>query len=262
MTPHQSSSSGATPQAALVLSARGVRRRFGPVVALDGVSLGVAAGECVALVGESGSGKTTLLRSFNRLVEVDEGRVEIDGRDVRDLDVVDVRRHLGYVPQEGGLLPHWTVARNVALVPWLLGERRPDEAARRALDLVGLEWRTFAERWPVQLSGGQRQRVAMARALAASPRVVLLDEPFGALDAITRSDLQAMFQTLREATSIAAVLVTHDLHEACRLANRIAVMREGRVEQTAPPRELLEAPATPYVRALLERARATPEWAC
>jgi osmoprotectant transport system ATP-binding protein len=248
------------PQAMPVLSARDVRKRYGRIVALDGVSLDVGPRECVALVGESGSGKTTLLRSFNRLVDVDAGRVAIDGEDVRRLDEVQVRRHLGYVPQEGGLLPHWSVGRNVALVPWLLAERRPEDAARRALDLVGLAWAAFADRWPAELSGGQRQRVAMARALAASPRVVLLDEPFGALDAITRSDLQTTFRALRVATGVAAVLVTHDLHEACLLADRIAVMREGRVEQVATPRELLRAPATSYVRELLARARATPEW--
>ncbi len=244
-----------------VLSAHHVSKRYGPVAALRGVSLDVAVRECVALVGESGSGKTTLLRAFNRLVAIDEGRVAIDGEDARRLDEVQLRRRLGYVPQEGGLLPHWTVARNVALVPWLLGAPAPDDAARRALDLVGLD-ASCAGRWPSELSGGQRQRVALARALAASPRVLLLDEPFGALDAITRSDLQAVFRRLRAETGTAAVLVTHDLHEACLLADRIAVMRDGRIEQAAPPRELLAAPATPYVRALLDRARATPEWAC
>lgn len=242
---------GSTP----LLSARHVRKRYGATPALDDVSMDVAPGECLALVGESGSGKTTLLRTFNRLVEIDEGVVEVEGDDVRQRDGITLRRHIGYVPQDDGLLPHWNVARNVSLVPWLLGQPAPEQAARRALDLVGLPWTTFAGRHPHELSGGQRQRVAVARALAAAPRVVLLDEPFGALDAITRSDLQRMFLALRQATGFAALLVTHDLHEASLVADRIAVMRSGRVEQVAVPHELVRAPATAYVRDLLSRAR-------
>ena len=242
-----------------VLSATGVERRFGAITALAGVSMDVQAGECLALVGESGSGKSTLLGAFLRLTD-GAGRLSVDGQDVRQLDPVTLRRQVGYVPQDGGLLPHWTVARNVALVPWLLGRADAVGAARRALDLVGLDPDTFGGRWPHQLSGGQRQRVAMARALAAEPRIILLDEPFGALDAITRSDVQAMFADLRRRTQVAALLVTHDLHEAFLLADRIAVMRAGVIEQMATPRALLDAPATPYVAALLERARARREW--
>jgi osmoprotectant transport system ATP-binding protein len=213
-----------------------------------------AAGELVALVGESGSGKTTLLRSFNRLVDPDDGCIAVDGADVRTLDPVELRRRTGYVPQDGGLLPHWTVRRNVALVPWLRGE--PDALARVAetLALVGLEPGRFAGRYPHELSGGQRQRAALARALAGRPVVILLDEPFGALDSITRSDMQAMFLELRRAHPVGGLLVTHDIHEAARLADRIAVMRGGRIEQTAPARDLLAHPATPYVARLLERA--------
>jgi osmoprotectant transport system ATP-binding protein len=244
---------------AALLSATGVERRFGAVTALAGVSMDVQPGECVALVGESGSGKSTLLGAFIRLTD-GAGRLTVDGQDVRQLDPVALRRQVGYVPQDGGLLPHWTVARNVALVPWLLGRADAAAAAHRALDLVGLAPDAFGDRWPHQLSGGQRQRVAIARALAAEPRIVLLDEPFGALDAITRSDVQAMFADLRRRTHVAALLVTHDLHEAFLLADRIAVMRAGAIEQLATPQALLEAPATPYVAALLERARARPEW--
>ncbi|HQZ39685.1 MAG TPA: ATP-binding cassette domain-containing protein, partial [Vicinamibacterales bacterium] len=220
-----------------------------------------AAGECVALVGESGSGKSTLLRSFNRLTEPDEGIVAVDGVDVRDLDPVELRRRLGYVPQDGGLLPHWSVARNAALVPWLVGRADAPAAAARALDAVGLSVGAYGNRWPHELSGGQRQRVAFARALAAEPHIVLLDEPFGALDAITRGDLQQMFGDLRVATGIAALLVTHDLREAFLLADRVAVMRAGAIEQVGPPASLLREPATPYVAALLERAHARTEWA-
>lgn len=241
-----------------ILSATAVTKRYGPVLALDGVSLDVAPGECVALVGESGSGKTTLLRSFNRLVDPDEGHVDVDGRPLASLDPVILRRQIGYVPQDGGLLPHWTVLRNASLVPWLRGQTESTDAGRTALARVGLDADAFGRRYPHELSGGQRQRLAIARALAASPRIVLLDEPFGALDAITRADVQAMFDELRRETRVAAVLVTHDLHEAVRLADRIAVMRGGRIEQCATARALLEAPATVYVTDLFERARLTP----
>jgi len=236
------------------LSASGVVKRYDGRPALDGVSLDVAAGELVALVGESGSGKTTLLRSFNRLVDPDDGRITVDGADVRTLDPVELRRRTGYVPQDGGLLPHWTLRRNVALVPWLRGE--PDALARsaEALALVGLEPGRFADRYPHELSGGQRQRAALARALAGRPVVILLDEPFGALDSITRSDMQAMFLELRSRYPVGGLLVTHDLQEAARLADRVSVMRGGRIEQTAPTRDLLAHPATPYVARLLARA--------
>jgi osmoprotectant transport system ATP-binding protein len=237
------------------LSATGLVRRFGAVTALDGVSLVVHPGECVALVGESGSGKSTLLRAFNRLTDPDAGTVHVDGDDVRGLDAVSLRRRIGYVPQDGGLLPHWTVLRNVALVPWLCGVRDADVVAAGALDLVALPAAAFGARWPRELSGGQRQRVAIARALAPRPRIVLLDEPFGALDAITRNDLQQMFLGLRARMAVAALLVTHDLHEACLLADRIVVMRAGRVEQDAAPGALVRSPATPYVAELLARAR-------
>ena len=245
--------SAASPDTAL--AARSVSKRFGPVVALDHVSLEVRRGECVALIGESGSGKTTLLRCFNRLTDPDQGQVLVDGADVASLDPVELRRRVGYVPQDGGLLPHWRVRRNAALVPWLRGTADAYARADRALTLVGLDPAALGERWPRELSGGQRQRVAVARALAASPDIVLLDEPFGALDAITRADLQAGFRALRRELHVTTLLVTHDLAEAERLADRIAVMHQGRVEQVAVPEELRDAPATEYVRTLLARAR-------
>jgi osmoprotectant transport system ATP-binding protein len=244
-----------TQHAVPSLRAERVGKRFGDVVALDSVSISTAPGECLSLVGESGSGKTTLLRCFNRMVEPDVGRVLIGDVPVGELDPIALRRSIGYVPQDGGLLPHWRVRRNVELVPWLLGSADTSSAATQALELVGLEPRQFADRWPNELSGGQRQRVAMARALASRPRVVLLDEPFGALDAITRADLQIMFRELRQLLHMTAVLVTHDLHEAMTLADRIAVMRAGRVEQVADASTLADAPATPYVERLLARAR-------
>ncbi len=240
------------------LLADAVTKRFGEVVALEAVSLEVRPGECVALVGESGSGKTTLLRTFNRMVDADAGTVRVGERDVNDWDPVRLRRRTGYVQQEGGLLPHWTVLRNAALVPRLRGLDDPDGLARAALEKVGLPAPEFGDRWPRELSGGQRQRVAIARALAAEPGVLLMDEPFGALDAITRADLQAFFDDLRRELGITALLVTHDLREAVLLAGRIAVLRRGRLEQIAAPDVLREEPASDYVRRLLERAGVGP----
>ncbi|MEO9034859.1 MAG: ATP-binding cassette domain-containing protein [Gemmatimonadaceae bacterium] len=239
------------------LAVHRVSKRFGDVVALDDVSLDVPAGACVALVGESGSGKTTLLRCFNRLVDPDSGDVRVDGESVSSVDPVLLRRRVGYVPQDGGLLPHWRVGKNVELVLRLNESPNASQRAADALALVGLEPSRFADRWPRQLSGGQRQRVAIARALAAEPSVLLLDEPFGALDAITRADLQDAFVALQRRIGMTSVLVTHDLHEAVALATTIAVLRNGRLEQVAAPRELIDAPATDYVRTLLQRSRVT-----
>jgi osmoprotectant transport system ATP-binding protein len=238
-----------------VLAADGVVKRYGAVAALEEVSLQAAAGECVALVGESGSGKTTLLRCFNRMTEPDGGRVAVDGVDAASVDAVELRQRIGYVPQDGGLLPHWTVLRNASLVPWLRGDADARDKGAAALAWVGLDAAELGGRWPRELSGGQRQRVAIARALAARPGIVLLDEPFGALDAITRAELQDAFGALRRELGITAVLVTHDLHEAALLADRIAVLRRGRIEQVAPPETLVRAPETEYVAGLVARSR-------
>jgi osmoprotectant transport system ATP-binding protein len=231
-----------------------VSKRFGGVVALDDVNLRVAAGERVALVGESGSGKTTLLRCFNRMVEPDAGEVRVRGDRILEIDPVELRRSVGYVQQEGGLLPHWSVLRNASLVPRLRGMPDAEERGKAALSLVGLDSADFATRWPRDLSGGQRQRVALARALAAGPEVVLLDEPFGALDAITRSELQGVFAELSERLSITVLLVTHDLREAGRIADRVAVMKDGSLLQRASLDELRAHPADPYVAELLRKA--------
>jgi osmoprotectant transport system ATP-binding protein len=243
------------------LEAVDVTVRFGAVTALDGVSLAVASGECVALVGESGAGKTTLLRCFNLLTAPTSGEVRVRDRRLAHLgadDAVELRRETGYVPQADGLLPHWTVLRNAATVPWLEGYPDAVQRATGALAWVGVPAEEFGHRYPGELSGGQRQRVSIARALAAEPGVILMDEPFGALDAITRSELHTMFEGLRERVSFTSLLVTHDLHEAIRLADRIAVMRDGRIEQYAAGDELRSAPATDYVRELLQRAGVTP----
>lgn len=195
-----------------------------------------------------------MLRCFNGMVEVDSGSVEVAGARVADADRVALRRSVGYVQQEDGLLPHWSVLRNAAMVPWLKGLADAEGAAGRALDIVGLPAREFGHRWPRELSGGQRQRVALARALAGGPGILLLDEPFGALDAITRSDVQRTFAGLRRELDFTAVLVTHDLREAFALADLVVVMREGVVDQAGSPEELSTASASPYVRELVFRA--------
>lgn len=220
---------------------------------LDNVSLTVEPGRCVAVVGESGAGKTTLLRCFNRMLVPTSGTVYVDGSDVAAQPVAELRRRLGYVPQHGGLLPHWTVLRNVALVPDLLHQADVVGAARAALDLVGL-LPLFANRYPSELSGGQRQRVALARAIAGRQAVLLMDEPFGSLDAISRSELQVLCGTLRRELGVTTLLVTHDLLEADLIADEIAVMRAGRIEQLGTLQRLIAEPATPYVMSLLDRA--------
>ena len=231
----------------------GAEKRYGPAVALDGVSLHVEAGDCLGLVGESGSGKTTLLRAINRLTDLDAGRVLVRGDPVDTLDPVRLRRSMGYVQQDGGLIPHWTCLANTSLVPGLLGQEDADGRGRRALDAAGLDPDTFVDRYPRELSGGQRQRVAIARAIAAGPDILLMDEPFGALDAITRSEAQETFSALRRSASVTAVFVTHDLAEAIRVATHIAVMRAGRVALQTPADELADS-ATGYAADLLEKA--------
>ena len=236
------------------LRARDVTKRYGDVVVLDGVSLEVKSGEVVALVGESGVGKTTLLRMFNRMVEVDSGQIEIEGQNIRAVNPVRLRRSIGYVQQESGLLPHWNVARNVALVPWLKKSGDPDALAARALERVGMDPNDFGKRLPTELSGGQRQRVALARALAANPHIVLLDEPFRALDAITRDELVTSVRDVLHDVGVTALIVTHDLRAAMRIAHRVAVLRAGRIEQYATPDDLCREQVSPYVTDLLQRA--------
>ncbi len=227
-----------------------VTKRFGsgtPV--LDHISMPVEEGSIVALLGASGSGKTTALRLINRLAQPDEGRVMVLGRNANDWDVVELRRRIGYVIQEGGLFPHFTVGRNVGLVPERMGvpEVLVKDRVHELLTLVGLAPEDFVARFPRELSGGQRQRVGLARALAADPPLLLFDEPFAALDPITRRRLQDEFRALVKRLSKTAIIVTHDLAEACRMADEIVVLHEGRVAQRARPSELLANPAPGYV---------------
>jgi osmoprotectant transport system ATP-binding protein len=236
-----------------MIQVQGLTRRFAGVAAVSDVSFAVAPGELLVLVGESGSGKTTTLKMINRLVEPDAGRVVVEGRDAARLDPHVLRRSIGYVFQRIGLFPHLTVAENVAVPLTLLGWDRERMAGRVAelLSLVELD-PEMGPRLPAGLSGGQQQRVGVARALAASPRVMLLDEPFGALDPLTRDRLQQSFQRLRRALGLSAVFVTHDMAEALLLADRVGVMRAGRLVQIGSPREIAAAPADEEVARLLE----------
>ncbi|MGV9880800.1 ABC transporter ATP-binding protein [Streptomyces sp. NPDC003006] len=217
--------------------------------AVDDLSFEVAEGELVTLVGPSGCGKTTTMKMVNRLIEPSEGRIFVDGDDISALDPVRLRRRIGYVIQQVGLFPHKTVLENTATVPHLLGVKRGKarERAAELLDLVGLDPAVFGGRYPEQLSGGQRQRVGVARALAADPPVLLMDEPFGAVDPVVREHLQNEFLRLQQSVRKTVLFVTHDIEEAVRLGDRIAVYGEGRIEQFDTPSTVLGAPANAYV---------------
>ncbi|MFI5803793.1 betaine/proline/choline family ABC transporter ATP-binding protein [Streptomyces sp. NPDC051561] len=217
--------------------------------AVDDLSFEVAAGELVTLVGPSGCGKTTTMKMVNRLIEPTGGRILLDGEDISAGDPVELRRRIGYVIQQVGLFPHKTVLDNTATVPHLLGVKRTEARARAAelLDLVGLDPKVYGSRYPEQLSGGQRQRVGVARALAADPPVLLMDEPFGAVDPVVREHLQNEFLKLQSQVRKTVLFVTHDIEEAVRLGDRIAVYGQGTIEQFDAPAAVLGAPATPYV---------------
>ncbi len=226
-------------------------RRGGRAV-LDGLSFEVAPAETFVLVGRSGAGKSSVLRLANRLLEPDAGEVRVSGRDAADWDPIRLRRSTGYVLQGIGLFPHYTVARNVGLVPRLLGweEARVEARVRELLDVVGLPFAEFAERYPASLSGGQRQRVGVARALAADPPLLLCDEPFGALDPITRRELQDEFRALSRRLGKALLFVTHDVREALALGDRIGLLEGGRLAFEGSP-DAFRASEHPLVRAFL-----------
>ena len=233
-----------------------VSKRYGGTTAVDDVSFAAERGDFLAIIGESGSGKTTTLNMINRLTPPSAGEVLIDGKNVAEDDPVTLRRQMGFVFQETGLFPHLTVAENIGITPRLLGWPQNEINARIAelITLVRLDT-SLAARMPAQLSGGQQQRVGLARALAAKPRIMLMDEPFGALDPLIRDELATDYRAIHNELGLTTVLVTHDMTEALLLADRIGVMRAGTLLQIAPTRELLSKPADEYVRSLLDTPR-------
>jgi osmoprotectant transport system ATP-binding protein len=233
-----------------MITLEAVAKRYGDQVAVSGLSLEIGDGEVCVLVGPSGCGKTTTLRMINRLIEPTSGRILLDGADVTAMDAIELRRGIGYVIQQGGLFPHRRVFDNVAVVPRLLGWDKDRVTARvtELLELVGLAPDRYGRRFPHQLSGGERQRVGVARALGADPPVLLMDEPFGAVDPVTRQRLQQQFLDLQDQLNKTVVLVTHDVDEAAKLGDKIAVLSTGGVlEQYDSPAEILGRPATPFV---------------
>lgn len=238
-----------------MIQLEGLTKRYGEVVAVDALTLTVAAGELLVLLGGSGSGKTTTLKMINRLIEPTSGAIEVDGQNVLAQDPVELRRSIGYVFQGIGLFPHMTVGENVSIVLRLLGRDKQEQRSRAEalLSLVELDPKEYLERFPADLSGGQQQRVGVARALAADPAYLLMDEPFGALDALTRDTLQQEVLRLKERLGKTIVFVTHDIFEALTLADRIAVMHEGQLEQVGPKEEILAEPATEFVKGLFQK---------
>lgn len=236
-----------------MIGIEGLTRTYDGKPVVDGVTATFARGTVTAIVGTSGSGKTTLLRMINRLVEPTAGRILLNGTDVRDIPPVTLRRSIGYVIQGHGLFPHWTAARNIGVVPRLLGWPRAQIDARvdELLHLLQLEPAEIGPRYPHQLSGGQAQRIGVARALAGRPDILLMDEPFGALDPVIRRQAQRDLMAIQRELGTTIVLVTHDMTEALQLGDAIAVMRAGRFDQVAPPSDIVSRPATPFVADLV-----------
>lgn len=238
---------------------RDVCKTYGTKTVLDHLSLKIPRGEFVAMIGTSGSGKTTALKMANRLIEPTSGAVLVDGRDVRETDPIQLRRNIGYAIQGSVLFPHMTVEDNISYVPRLLNRSdhlRTHRAVRKWMDIVGLS-DDLLERYPSELSGGQQQRVGISRALAASPDILLMDEPFGAVDEITRSQLQTEISRIHRETGITVLFVTHDISEALLLGTRVLVLDAGKVQQFGSPEEILARPKTEFVRKLVARQRHT-----
>ena len=225
--------------------------------AVDHVSAEIESGEFITILGSSGCGKTTLLKLTNRLYDPDDGKIIVEGVDIKTVDPVDLRRRLGYVIQQVGLFPHMTIKENITVIPSLMkwDKRRMDERADELLKLVGLEPAEFRDRYPHQLSGGQQQRIGLARALVLDPDIMLLDEPFGAIDAITRLNLQNELLRIQGSLGKTILFVTHDINEAFKMGNRVMVMNEGRLLQFDTPREIVQHPADAFVKSLIESAR-------
>lgn len=236
-----------------MIELKNVSRRFGDTIAVDGVNLTIETGEVCVLVGSSGCGKSTTLRMINRLLPHSAGEILVDGEDITTMNPEQLRLNMGYVIQGTGLFPHWTVARNIAMVPRLLNwpRERVDARVDELMSLLDLDPCAHANKYPQQLSGGQAQRVGVARALAADPNILLMDEPFGALDAITRENLQLEMLRIQKQVRKTTVFVTHDIDEALKLATRIAVMDQGRIIQHDTPENILRHPASDFVENLI-----------
>jgi osmoprotectant transport system ATP-binding protein len=241
----------------IAIEYRDICKCYGEKSVLEHLSLKIPRGEFVTMIGSSGSGKTTALKMVNRLIEPTSGDVLVDGHNVRDADPIQLRRNIGYAIQGSVLFPHMTVEENISYVPNLLNKRdhvRTRKAVRTWMDIVGLS-KDLLERYPSELSGGQQQRVGIARALAVSPDILLMDEPFGAVDEITRGQLQTEIARIHRETGITVMFVTHDIGEALRLGTHVLVLGEGKVQQYGAPEEILARPATAFVEQLVSRQR-------
>lgn len=238
---------------------RNIKKSYGEKVVMENFDLQVDRGEFVTIIGSSGCGKTTALKMVNGLIHPDQGDILIDGENIREKDQTQLRRNIGYAIQGSVLFPHMTVEQNISYVPDLLNGRnraKTKEAVSKWMKIVGLD-EELKERYPAELSGGQQQRVGIARALAASPEILLMDEPFGAVDEITRGQLQEELLRIYQETRITVLFVTHDIGEALKLGTRVLVMDHGKIQQYAAPSELLRRPATPFVERLVEKERRT-----
>jgi osmoprotectant transport system ATP-binding protein len=234
---------------------KNISMSYGDKVIIEGFELSVDEGEFITIIGSSGCGKTTILKMVNGLIEPTKGEIFVHGKDTKSLDLTELRRNIGYAIQGSVLFPHMTVEKNIAFVPNLINRRdkkRTYEAVTKWMEIVGLEG-SMRTRYPSQLSGGQQQRVGIARALAASPDILLMDEPFGAVDEITRASLQDEIARIHKETGITILFVTHDINEALKLGTRVLVMDEGKIQQFATPDEILDSPANDFVKALLSR---------
>ena len=240
-----------------MISFKNVTKKYDRFVAVDNLTLDINTGEIVVLIGPSGCGKTTTLRMVNRLIEPTEGTIYIDGTDIGKLDAVELRRNIGYVIQQIALFPHMTIAQNIGLVPYLKNwpEKKRKERVEELLEFVGMPPSQFYNRYPNELSGGQQQRIGVARALAADPDIILMDEPFGAVDPITRTSLQEELLQMHDKLAKTIVFVTHDMDEALKLADKIAIMKDGKVLQYDRPDQLLTNPAHGFVEEFIGKDR-------
>lgn len=237
---------------------RNINKSFGDKEIIKDLSFDIEEGQFITILGSSGSGKTTTLKMVNRLIEPNNGQIEINDKEIKDYDLIELRRKIGYVVQQIGLFPHITIEKNIATVPELLGwePEKIKERVTELMDLIQLPYSEYANRYPKQLSGGQQQRIGVARALAANPQIMLLDEPFGSVDAITRKELQSQIKAIHaELDSKTFLFVTHDINEAFLLGDRVMIMDKGRIEQYDTPQNIIKNPKGAFVNSLLDTVR-------